>query len=55
MLDEGLFSFNQLSYIPNANYGGYLVGSIFFTFGSNWDYIFCSSHTILCSYSNECT
>ncbi|WP_375646330.1 YbfB/YjiJ family MFS transporter [Bartonella sp. TT29SHDZB] len=33
MLDEGLFTFNQLSYIPSANYGGYLVGSMFFTFG----------------------
>ncbi|WP_375640919.1 MULTISPECIES: hypothetical protein [unclassified Bartonella] len=33
MLDEGLFTFNQLFYILNANYGGYLVGSIFFTFG----------------------
>ncbi|WP_244548677.1 YbfB/YjiJ family MFS transporter [Bartonella elizabethae] len=33
MLDEGLFTFHQLSYIASANYGGYLVGSMFFTFG----------------------
>ncbi len=33
MLDEGLFTFNQLSYIASANYGGYLVESIVFTFG----------------------
>ncbi len=33
MLDEGLFTFNQLFYIASANYGGYLVGSMFFTFG----------------------
>ncbi|UNE55383.1 YbfB/YjiJ family MFS transporter [Bartonella machadoae] len=32
MLDEGLFTFSQLSYIASANYGGYLVGSIFFSF-----------------------
>ncbi|MCL2898714.1 MFS transporter [Brenneria tiliae] len=33
MLDEGLFTFNQLSYIASANYAGYLVGSLFFSFG----------------------
>ncbi|WP_281280256.1 YbfB/YjiJ family MFS transporter [Bartonella massiliensis] len=33
MLDKGLFTFNQLSYIASTNYGGYLVGSMFFTFG----------------------
>ncbi|WP_375696247.1 YbfB/YjiJ family MFS transporter [Bartonella sp. AP331QHHD] len=32
MLDEGLFTFKQLSYIASANYGGYLVGSMFFSF-----------------------
>lgn len=32
MLGEGLFTFNQLSYIASANYGGYLVGSLFFSF-----------------------
>ncbi len=32
MLDEGLFTFKQLSYIASANYGGYLVGSMFFCF-----------------------
>ncbi|WP_208439252.1 YbfB/YjiJ family MFS transporter [Bartonella tribocorum] len=32
MLSEGLFTFNQLSYIASANYGGYLVGSLFFSF-----------------------
>ncbi len=33
MLDDGLFTFNQLSYIASANYGGYLVRSMVFTFG----------------------
>ncbi len=37
MLDEGLFTFNQRSYIPSANYDGYLVGSMFFTFGRIWN------------------
>ncbi|WP_375614769.1 MULTISPECIES: YbfB/YjiJ family MFS transporter [unclassified Bartonella] len=32
MLDEGLFTFKQLSYIASANYGGYLIGSMFFSF-----------------------
>ncbi|MET3589731.1 hypothetical protein ABID23_000817 [Bartonella silvatica] len=31
ILDEGLFSFNQLSYIASANCGGYLVGCLFFS------------------------
>ncbi|WP_375674314.1 hypothetical protein [Bartonella sp. CL100XZDX] len=37
MLDEGLFTFNQRSYILSANYDGYLVGSMFFTFGRIWN------------------
>lgn len=33
MLDEGLFSFRQLSLIASANYAGYLAGSLLFSFG----------------------
>ncbi|WP_350238266.1 MFS transporter [Pectobacterium colocasium] len=32
MLEEGRFTFNQLSYIASANYAGYLFGSLFFSF-----------------------
>ncbi|MEQ9915806.1 MFS transporter [Pectobacterium aroidearum] len=32
MLEEGRFTFNQLSYIASANYAGYLLGSLFFSF-----------------------
>lgn len=33
MLHEGLFTFSQLSIIASANYAGYLVGSLLFSFG----------------------
>lgn len=33
MLHEGLFTFSQLSLIASANYAGYLVGSLLFSFG----------------------
>ncbi len=33
MLHEGQFTFSQLSYIASANYAGYLLGSLFFSFG----------------------
>lgn len=33
MLDEGLLTFDQLSYIASANYAGYLAGSLCFSFG----------------------
>ncbi|RYC47319.1 MFS transporter [Pectobacterium zantedeschiae] len=32
MLEEGNFTFGQLSYIASANYAGYLFGSLFFSF-----------------------
>ncbi|KMK84279.1 MFS transporter [Pectobacterium brasiliense] len=32
MLEEGRFTFGQLSYIASANYAGYLFGSLFFSF-----------------------
>ncbi|KHN90562.1 hypothetical protein BSK71_00075 [Pectobacterium actinidiae] len=32
MLEEGSFTFGQLSYIASANYAGYLFGSLFFSF-----------------------
>ncbi|MEQ9877262.1 MFS transporter [Pectobacterium aroidearum] len=32
MLEEGRFTFNQLSYIASANYAGYLLGSLLFSF-----------------------
>ncbi|MEQ9864408.1 MFS transporter [Pectobacterium aroidearum] len=32
MLEEGRFTFNQLSYIASANYAGYLFGSLLFSF-----------------------
>ncbi|BES83665.1 MFS transporter [Pectobacterium araliae] len=32
MLEEGHFTFGQLSYIASANYAGYLFGSLFFSF-----------------------
>ncbi len=32
MLEEGHFTFNQLSYIASANYAGYLFGSLVFSF-----------------------
>lgn len=34
MLDEGLFSFGQLSWAASANYAGYLIGSLLFSFGA---------------------
>lgn len=33
MLHEGQFTFSQLSYIASANYAGYLLGSLFLSFG----------------------
>ncbi|MDM2942021.1 MULTISPECIES: MFS transporter [unclassified Citrobacter] len=33
MLHEGIFTFSQLSLIASANYAGYLVGSLLFSFG----------------------
>ncbi|HIB9042281.1 TPA: YbfB/YjiJ family MFS transporter, partial [Citrobacter braakii] len=33
MLHEGIFNFSQLSLIASANYAGYLVGSLLFSFG----------------------
>ncbi|MEX3021720.1 MFS transporter [Kluyvera sp. STS39-E] len=33
MLREGIFTFSQLSLIASANYAGYLVGSLLFSFG----------------------
>ncbi|HFZ8994954.1 TPA: MFS transporter [Citrobacter freundii] len=33
MLHEGVFTFSQLSLIASANYAGYLVGSLLFSFG----------------------
>ncbi|MEH2920371.1 MFS transporter [Samsonia erythrinae] len=32
MLEEGRLTFGQLSYIASANYAGYLLGSLFFSF-----------------------
>lgn len=32
MLEEGIFSFKQLSWIASANYAGYLAGSLLFSF-----------------------
>ncbi|WP_375656909.1 hypothetical protein [Bartonella sp. CM120XJJH] len=55
MLDEGLFTFKQLSYIVSANYGGYLVWGYVLYAWLNLEYISCSSYAILCSYSNDCT
>ncbi|UNF42811.1 MFS transporter [Bartonella krasnovii] len=52
ILCEELFTFNQLSYIVSANYGGYLVGNIFFTLGRIGN-ISCSSHAIWCSHGDE--
>ncbi|WJV63906.1 MFS transporter [Pectobacteriaceae bacterium CE70] len=34
MLHEGGFTFSQLSYIASANYAGYLVGSLLFSFNA---------------------
>ncbi|SSZ40686.1 YbfB/YjiJ family MFS transporter [Bartonella grahamii] len=48
ILDEGLFTFNQLSYIASANYGGYLVGSMFVTFGRIGN-ISLSPHMLSCA------
>ncbi|MCD8455692.1 MFS transporter [Xylella taiwanensis] len=33
MLDEGYFTFSQLSYVASAHYTGYLLGSLLFSFG----------------------
>ncbi|WP_375620088.1 hypothetical protein [Bartonella sp. TS25HLJMH] len=50
-----MFTFNQPFYIASANYGGYLVGSMFFTFGRIGNISLAPHMPILCSYSNECT
>lgn len=55
MLDEGLFTFNPLSFMVSANYGGYLVGSPFFFILQNWEYILCFLRVIWCSHSNKYT
>lgn len=34
MLNEGLFTFAQLSWAASANYAGYLLGSLLFSFGA---------------------